>query len=61
VFWLQIFHSRHQHSRISRVSAPSNERMVMAGMRVPQLENRRQGTRFGRYVGDTGVQKDIMG
>jgi hypothetical protein len=51
---LQIFHGRHAHSRISRVSAPKNERMVMAGMRMPQRGNRVQGTRFGRYTGDTG-------
>lgn len=39
-------------NKMSRNSAPREEKMVMAGMRVPR---RTEGsTHFGRYSGDTG-------
>lgn len=52
---LQIFHSRHGSHHMSRTSAPQQQRMVMAGMRLPRRFSSKQALRFGRYVGDTGA------
>ena len=47
----QIYHWRYREDRMGRVSAPDNERMVMAGMRTDRMG------RYGRYAGDEGETK----
>jgi hypothetical protein len=44
----QIYQGRHRGHRMSRISAPDNEKMVMAGMRINRLGL------FSRYTGDEG-------
>lgn len=52
----QAFHARGSKLRMRRNSAPSNEVMVMCGMRVPRSGTSNAGSclRYGRYVGDEG-------
>lgn len=50
----EIFQSRIGQNGIQRGSAPANERMVMAGMRMPRGQGLSGCNRFGRYVGDEG-------
>ncbi|WIA37448.1 hypothetical protein OEZ86_014370 [Tetradesmus obliquus] len=54
----EIFHSRHGSHHMRRTSAPQQQRMVMAGMRLPRRFSSKQALRFGRYVGDTGPEAD---
>jgi len=50
----EVFHSRDASLKMSRTSAPLNETMVMAGMRVPRGGMTGGNAVFGRYVGDEG-------
>jgi hypothetical protein len=51
----QIYHGRQRGKRMGRISAPDQEKMVMAGMRIDRL-----GV-FSRYAGDEGEERGGVG
>lgn len=53
-----IFHNRDKNQKMDRVSAPQQEPMVMAGVRMP-IRGGGYCARFGRYHGDAGQLKAV--